>query len=192
MSTNARVVLAEEIVPHSSRPAEDRRELGADSKDPTLLGIAGFYLQHPIRWWQMCQRQAKEAFAYLPLGNFTLSSGMGVAQSQAFNLWSELKKKHYPRDLRLLVALLVLYSLLAGAKARWLDREPSARTTTWLGPVLGLGCALEFIVSVTFEANGTAKHLFIFNVAVDICLLLAALGVADAVSAWRKRMPSAR
>jgi hypothetical protein len=64
---------------------------------------------------------------------------------------------------------------------------------TLVGPVLGLGCALEFIATVTFEANGTAKHLFIFNVAVDICLLMAVLSLAEAsLRPWRLRgRPSA-
>ena len=63
---------------------------------------------------------------------------------------------------------------------------------TLLGPVLALGCVLEFIVTVTFEANGTAKHLFIFNVAVDICLLMAVLSLADAASrVWRRRSATA-
>jgi hypothetical protein len=42
------------------------------------------------------------------------------------------------------------------------------------------------------EANGTAKHLFIFNVAVDLCLLMAVLSLADAcMRLWRRRSESA-
>jgi hypothetical protein len=186
---NAQVVLVEEILPHSPNPAADRQELGVEQGGPTLSRTARFYAHHPIRWWHMAERRAQEAFGYPPLGNFTRTSGFGSgAQSQAFNFWSELKKAHYPRNLTLLVGLLVAYCILAGMKAHWLDEGRAARMKTLLGPVLGLGCALEFIVAVTFEANGTAKHLFIFNVAVDLCLLMAALSLADAAAQlWRRR-----
>ncbi len=189
---NAQVVLAEEILPHSPRPAADRQELGAETGGPTLYRVARFYAHHPIRWWQMSQRQAKEAFGYPLLGNFSRESGLGPrAQSQAFNLWSELKKAHYPRNLTSLIGFLTTYCILAGMKARWLDRGRVARMTTLVGPVLGLGSALEFVATVTFEANGTAKHLFIFNVAVDICLLLALLSLADAAAQRRRRWVTA-
>jgi hypothetical protein len=82
----------------------------------------------------------------------------------------------------------MVYCTLAGMKVRWLDKGGPAQARTLFGPVLGLGCALEFIVVVTFEGNGTAKHLFIFNVAVDLCLLMAALNLAEASTRlWRRR-----
>jgi hypothetical protein len=53
--------------------------------------------------------------------------------------------------------------------------------------MLALGCVLEFLVTTTFEANGTAKHLFIFNVTVDLCLLLAVISLAGAsMRLWRR------
>jgi hypothetical protein len=192
--TNAQVVLAEEILPHSAEPAKDRLELGAEQGGPTLYRVARFYARHPVRWWQMCQRQTEQAFGYPLLGNFTRTSGLGPKTlSQAFNLWSEFKKAHYPRNLGVLIGLLAAYCLLAGMKVRRLDKGAVARMTTLVGPVLGMGCALEFVATVTFEANGTAKHLFIFNVAVDICLLLAVLGLADASARlWRRGLAAGR
>jgi hypothetical protein len=186
---NAHVVLDEEILPHSPQPALDWQELGGEQGGPSLWRIARFYAHHPIRWWKMAGRQTKEAFGHLQLGNFTRASGLGAkAQSQAFNLWSELKKTHFPKSLTLLIGLLVAYCGLAGMKARWLDEGRAARMKTLAGPVLGLGCAIELVVTVTFEANGTAKHLFVFNVAVDICLLMIVLGLADvARRMWRRR-----
>jgi hypothetical protein len=186
---NARVVLEEEILPHSPQPAADRQELAVEQGGPSLYRIARFYARHPVRWWRMAERQTREAFGYVQFGNFTRTSGLGPkTQSQAFNLWSELKKSHFPKSLTLLIGLFVVYCGLAGMKARWLDGNRADRMKTLVGPVLALGCAIELLVTVTFEANGTAKHLFIFNVAVDICLLLAALDLADAaLRLWRRR-----
>jgi len=110
------------------------------------------------------------------------------SQSQAFNSWSEFKKAHYPKSLTLLIGLFIAYCILAGMKALWLDEDRAVRMRTLVGPVLAFGCALEFVATVTFETNGTAKHLFIFNVAVDLCVLLAALSLADAcMRRWRRR-----
>jgi hypothetical protein len=189
MGINAQVVVVEEILPNSPKPVDDQKELGVEQGGSSLYRIARFYGHHPIRWWQMGRRQMKEAFGYIPHGNFTRASGFGPGtQSQAFNSWSEFKKAHYPKNPTLLVGLFIAYSILAGMKARWLDEGRVARMRTLVGPVLALGCALEFFVTVTFEANGTAKHLFIFNVAVDLCLLLAVLGLADAaMRLWRRR-----
>jgi hypothetical protein len=187
---NVGVVLSEEILPHSPSPKADLQELGVENGGASLYRVGRFYAHHPVRWWRMAQRRIQEAFGYIPYGNFSKASGLGPGrQSQAFNTWSEFKKAHYPKNLTLLVCLLLAYCLLAVARARWLDEGRSARMRTLAGPVLALGCALEFIVSVTFEANGTAKHLFIFNVAVDLCALLAAMGLAGSVvRVWRRRL----
>lgn len=159
-----------------------------DQGGASLYRVAWFYAHHPIRWWRMAERRIQESFGYIPYGNFNKASGLGPGtQSQAFNAWSEFKKAHYPKNLTLFACLLFGYCALAGAKARWLDEGRSERMRTLVGPVLAVGCALEFIVSITFEANGTAKHLFIFNVAVDLCALLAVIGLAGAVVRLRRR-----
>lgn len=190
--TNARVVVIEEIIPHSPSPAADWRELATDSDQPSVYRIARFYARHPVRWWQMARRQATEAFSSLPLGNFSRASGLPAgAQSRAFSFWSELKRGHYPRNLPWLLVLLVAYASFAGAKARWLDPDRASRARTVAGLLLAVGCALELVVTVTFEANGTAKHLFLFNVAFDLCTLLALLALADAVVLLRQRYSGA-
>ena len=186
---NTKVVMTEEILPNSPTPDADRKELGAENVTPSLARIARFYLHHPVRWWQMAQRRSKEAFGYIPYGNFSKASGLGPgAQSHSFNVWSEFKKARYPKNLTLLLCLFLAFCVLAGMKARWLDEDRATRMRTLVGPVLAVGCALEFMVSVTFEANGTAKHLFIFNVAVDLCLVLAMLSLGEACARlWRRK-----
>lgn len=187
--TNAQVVWTEEIAPHSPALADDGRELGIDRGGPSLIRVARFYAHHPARWWRMAERRAEEAFGYPLLGSFTRASGLPPnAQSHAFAAWTEFKKAHYPKSLPLLVGLLIVYGIMATMKARWLDQGPLARLRTLAGPVLAVGCALEFIVVVTFEANGTAKHFFIFNVAVDLCLVMAVVSVVEAAAQlWRRR-----
>jgi len=189
LPTNAQVVWSEEIAPHSTTLTDDVRELGIDRGGLSLTRVASFYAHHPVRWWRMAERQAKEAFDYPLLGNFPRGLGFAPkAQSQAFNRWSEFKKASFPRSLVLLVMAFLLYCTLAGMKARWLDEGSACRMRTLAGPLLALGCALELIVVVTFEANGTAKHFFIFNVAVDLCLLMTIISLGEAAAQlWRRR-----
>jgi hypothetical protein len=172
--TNVTVVLNDEIIPHSKNPEADKRELLAGKASPTFGTITGFYLRHRGRWWNMANRSFQEAFGYIPYGNFDRSAGLAPgAESQAFNFWSEFKKKNYPKDMRIWIGILVMLLCFGVAKAKWVDKGRAERVRTLMSPCLALGCLLEFVVTVTFEANGTAKHLFIFNVAVDLCFLLA-------------------
>jgi hypothetical protein len=183
---NVRVVVSDEVLRYSPSPDRDRQELGLDKGPGSLFGIAEFYARHPSRWWSMAQRHSQEAFGYIPYGNFSRASGLGPgAQSRAFNGWSEFKKAHFPKNVVLWGCLLLVYAALVGVKVRWLDKTREERVRSMIGPVLALGCLFEFVVSVTFETNGTAKHLFIFNVGVDITLLLALLGLVDVLARVR-------
>lgn len=122
----------------------------------------------------------KEAFSYLPEGNFEAPLH-GVCH--AFSTWSEWKKEHYPRALSFWVVLATGYLLLLYAKWRHIDGLLEERDRSVLNAVLVFGCALEYAAVITFEANGTAKHLFLFNVMTDLVGLLAVLDVGRMINA---------
>lgn len=185
---NVRVVTQEEILRHSPAPEKDRTELGLDTGKGSLFGIARFYMKHPSRWWAMTQRQSREAFDYIPYGNFSRVAGLGPgAQSRAFNTWSEWKKARFPRNVFVWGVVVLAMWGLAVVKMRCFDRSRRERLRSLVAPVLAVGCLLEFVVCTTFEANGTAKHLFIFNVAVDISLLLTLISLLEILAAARRR-----
>ena len=117
------------------------------------------------------------------------------AQSPAFGFWSEWKANHFPR--KLVPILLFALTFLGLLVLKWwrLDRQDHERRRTVIIAMLVIGTVLEFFVSASFDANGNAKHLFIFNCMVDVILVLAGVDIiATGLSAWanvRRRISSA-
>jgi hypothetical protein len=182
---NARVTAREEILAHSPDPARDLVELGvARASEVTLAGIAKFYLRHPTRWWKMARRRARETHRYLELGNFEQPlSGL----SRGFDDWSELKRRRYPRHLGWWIAVAVAYGALLVWRGSRRDETREQRNGALLHGALLFGLILQFVAVVTFEANGTEKHFFIFNVLADLLLLFAVLDLASLPSWLRAR-----
>jgi hypothetical protein len=193
---NVRVVLDEEILPHSPDADRDLRELHAEGHDYarlTIGDIARFHLRHPGRWWKMCRRTAHDTFTWIRYGNFDVASGMpAYAQSRAFGFYSEWKEAHFPRALvaMLLWALAYLGLLVL---LRWRLRRRGRGGS----PARPLVCALlvfgalcEFFVTVSFEANGNAKHLFLFDCVVDVLIILAGVDLLELLLSLRAAAPA--
>jgi hypothetical protein len=190
--TNVAVHLDEELLRHSPDPARDSAELGIvrrDTSKVTFSDIARFYLRHPARWWQMAQRGAEQAFWWTGLGNFeSTATTPDRLTSNHFNLWSELKHRWVPRSLPWFIVATVLLGGL-GVYRLIAARAPEARRRALVFLALLAGCVGEFIITVTFEANGTAKHLFLFNVVVDLLVLMV---IGEPVRSARAQTGGAR
>ena len=178
---NVRVHVEEELLKFSPTPVADLQVLGKGDVFKVTFGkIAVFYAKRPGRWWSMASRRMKEAFSWTPYGNFELPLR---GESEAFDEFSNFKKRHYPRSLPFWIAAAVLYAGALIAKVR-LGGE---RNPALLSGMLVVGCILQFLAVVTFEANGTEKHFFIFNVLVDLVLVLAIFELAQLASLVRAR-----
>jgi hypothetical protein len=185
-ATNARVTLNEEILPHSKDPAKDLAELADGGIANVTLGrIAKFYLSHPARWWRMARRRMKETHSYVEFGNFEAPH---EGLSQAFDEWSELKRAHYPRDFGLWLLAGFAYAALLRLKWQKQDVTREQRNQTLVHGALLVGLLAQYFVVVTFEANGTAKHFFIFNVLADLLCLLAFIDVVSVTRAQLARL----
>jgi hypothetical protein len=181
LDTNVAVTLRDEIVPNSPHPERDRAQVEAGATaQRQLTRIAWFYARHSVRWWRTADRRMKEAFSYLPEGNFEAPLH-GVCHT--FSTWSEWKKEHYPRALSFWVVLATGYLLLLSVKWRYIDGTLEERDRSVLNAVLVFGCALEYAAVITFEANGTAKHLHLFNAMTDLVGLLAVLDLGRTIKA---------
>jgi hypothetical protein len=186
---NVRVQLDEEIFPHSPTPNLDRWELdvhGRDYSRVTFATLARFHLRHPGRWWAMAERAAGDAFYCIPYGNFERSTGRPpFAVDDRIAIWGELQRRYAPRWLPLLIALTLALAALWGWQARTaadaVRRRRALVALAWLA-----GCVAEFIVTITFEANGNAKHLFIFDVIIYLLVILAVADLAELAQAARK------
>jgi hypothetical protein len=182
-SVNIGVTLEEEILAHSPNKDADLAELGDGQRSNVTFGrIATFYAHHPIRWWKCAKRRMQQAFTRTPYGNFERPR---IGESTTFDTFSELKNRFYPRSLRVWVLALLLYAAMLFD--RWRRGSRDNRTLVVINAMWVIGCILEFIAIVTFEANGTEKHFFIFNVLVDLVVVMSIFDIADVVSAWRAR-----
>ncbi|HEX4460426.1 MAG TPA: hypothetical protein VIA18_20755 [Polyangia bacterium] len=186
---NVRVHLEEELLPHSPTPNRDRRELGIRGHDysaVSLGSLARFYAHHPLRWWQLASRAMREAFSYIAYGNYDRSVGKPpFTNTTQFSTWSELNHRYAPRWLPLDIVFVWLLAIA------WLRRVVSAaaladRRRALVSLALLAGAVGQFIVTITFEANGNAKHLFIFNVVVWIVVIFALTDVVDALVIRRR------
>lgn len=180
---NVNVTLDEEIFPHSKDPTADLHELGeGDRANVTFGRIAVFYAHHPIRWWKVAKRRLHEAFTRTPYGNFERPLH---GESQAFDGFSKWKNRHYPRSLTFWIIVIVGY--LTSLAAKWHLGGQQDRALALVNAMWTAGCVLEFIAIVTFEANGTEKHFFIFNVLVDLLFVMSLLEIDRVVGLWRDR-----
>ncbi|MBV8757913.1 MAG: hypothetical protein JO257_11575 [Deltaproteobacteria bacterium] len=187
---NVAVTLGEEILPHSDTPDEDLQELGnGDRANVTFTRIAAFYAKRPLRWWRMAARRLHEAFTHLPLGNFEVAqTGNGETnayEQSRFDVFSAWKDRHYPRVLWFWIVMIALYAVALVAKVRL--GTSNDRSLAIINAMLVIGCILEFIAVVTFEANGTEKHFFIFNVLVDFVILLGVFELVVVARLLRQR-----
>ena len=193
---NARVHLDEELLPHSPTPNRDRWELGIRGHDYSAVSLgtlARFYLRHPLRWWQLASRAMHEAFSYIAYGNYDRSVGKPPGTNDLrCSLWSELNHRWAPRWLPFDIVLTWLLAIAWLRRARSPLVAVADRRRALVGLALLAGAVGEFIVTITFEANGNAKHLFIFNVIVWIVVMLALTDVVDALVIRRRRAPQSR
>jgi hypothetical protein len=180
---NVDVTLDEEILAHSHDQAADLEELGdGDRANVTLTRIATFYLHHPLRWWSMSGRRLHQAFTRTPYGNFELPR---TGESTAFDGFSSWKNRHYPRSMWFWISAIAGYLAILGVRWRLGGRHD--RTSALIQAMLLVGCILEFVAIVTFEANGTEKHFFVFNVLVDLVIAMAIIEVDAVIALWRAR-----
>ncbi len=180
---NVRVHLDEELLPNSPTPNRDRLELairGHDYRNVSIGSLARFYLRHPLRWWRLASRVMRVAFSYGLYGSYDRSAGEPpFTMSRRFAVWSELNHDWAPRWLPLDLVIALALALAWIRRARSPVVALADRRRALVGLALLAGAVGEFIVTITFEANGNVKHLFIFNVVVYIVVILAVSDVVD-------------
>jgi hypothetical protein len=199
-SANLYNMVFAEILPHSTDPEADLRALGlnpalagyrgttAYTPDVPINSIAAraelfhnldqvdilrFYAARPGRFLDLAERGAGSAFVLRPhyLGNHEREAGFpAYAQSDAFDWWSELRSRLLPGTLWFLLPMLGVHVVVAG----WGWRSapgPRLRLLAELHLViLALAC-LQFGVVLLGEGEfEIVKHLFLFNLMVDLAL----------------------
>jgi hypothetical protein len=192
-----------DLLPHSSTPREDLEALGLNpdyaefsgttpyQKDSPLKStpfgaefqgritsdsLPLFYATHPKRLYELCKRCAKWVFInrIARLGVYEAESGK-PPQTQGRGLWSSIRENAFPRSL-IFVSLFIASGIPAVAlsiKAR----SESMRSLYAFYLLLVLTAVVQFLVAIVAQGEmDLAKHLFMFNLAFDICLILLVLG----------------
>lgn len=176
--TNIKIVLANEIKPHSPDFAQDMRQLYA-TKDGisrvTLGRIALFYARHPNRYLKLMERRAAKAFQHIGYGSYTeVESKCPWEQSSKFNMGWHFKATYYPKHLWFILSVLVIGALCGAYNYfKTLDRWQShiGLVTATLS-IMAFGA---YVIAATYEANGPEKHLFLFNVLFDLVTVFSLL-----------------
>ena len=158
-------------------PFHDTVESGVIGKRVTSATIAGFFLTHPLRVWRHIRKVLPQAFSLRPsYGNFERSAGRPPgAHSTSFSLWSWFHERCL-RRIGTVILILLPISLGIGALAWLRARDPVRRRCLECLALLITCCLAAFGVAVFGDAWDNIKHLFLFNLLLDACLI-AALGI---------------
>lgn len=155
----------------------------------TTFTILRFYLARPARIWRRLHGKLPE-ITFLRrnwYGNFEPSAGLPrAAQTQAFNIWSYFHERMLPA-----VNKWIVFALAAAPfAALWLWLRTSGRAACRrleLAALLPL-CAVTALLSAVFgDAFDLIKHLYLFNLLLDTCLILAAALLCGAAARHVRR-----
>jgi hypothetical protein len=147
---------------------------GLIGKKINHAAIVRFYLQHPARIWRHARALLPIAFSLRPewCGNFERAAGRGAgARSAAFTLWSSFHEQILRRIGRPILILLFISPAIAAVA--WI-RSPDRRRHIELLAVLSTGCLTAFLAAALGDAWDNVKHLFLFNLMLDACLIFVA------------------
>lgn len=149
--------------------------------------IARFYLQHPTRIWRRAKTLLPIAFSLRPewCGNFERSAGRAPgARASAFTLWSGFHEQVLRRIGKLILILLFASPLITVAAWIYL---PTRRRHIELFGLLSACCLAAFLTAALGDAWDNVKHLYLFNLMLDACLIF---GAGFVISLKAKGSPS--
>jgi len=196
-----------DLLPTSSIPEQDLAELGLSpkyasfsgttpyqpdsplKKDPEFrkefstrvnsLTIPVFYLTHPARLYQLSERCMKHAFStrVQRLGYYESASGKPPL-SRPFGIWSTVRENLFPRSV-----LFLCFFLATGIAATVLlvrASLPALRGLYLLYLLFIYIAGAQFLVAIVGGGGepDVEKHLFMFNIAFDACMILFVLWAA--------------
>ena len=205
-------MIFEAILPESDHPAADLQALGLAPELARYSGtgawspgtdfaelvpspafraitpftVVRFYLGRPARTWRRLNAvMPKLTFLRSErYGNFEPSAGEPPgALTHAFTLWSGFHEHVLPGFAKWLVFALIGWP--AVGVWRWVRQPDVAIRRRIEVHTLAPICCLASLGSAVFgDANDLVKHLYLFNLLLDACLILSAVAVVTAISRW--------
>ena len=144
---------------------------GIVGKTITPFATLRFYLTRPARIWRRTKVLLPVAFSLRPewCGNYERSAGYAPgARSAAFAWWSGFHQRHLARGGKAILILLAISPVLS--VAAWIRFREHRRAIECFG-VLCLACLGSFLAAALGDAWDNVKHLFLFNLLLDVILL---------------------
>ena len=138
------------------------------------FSLMEFYLRRPARLWRHLQARLPSALSLRPefCGNFDRSAGRPPgARSNTMALWSRFHERCLSPIALLLLSALALFPV--GGVAFVLSHGAAASARRWmeLGILLATCCLTAFFVAAFGDVYDNVKHLFLFNLLLDACLV---------------------
>lgn len=149
-----------------------------EKMSPIKLSL--FYVTRPARLWKHTQAALLTAFSLRPefCGNFDASAGrLPGARSHAIALWSHFHWRYLSQVGTGIVVALALAPLTGVLLLCKRSLRPARRRWTEMGICLAACCLLAFLAAAFGDTWDSVKHLYLFNLLLDACLLFA-LGAA--------------
>ena len=211
------------ILPESRDPHADLRALGLDPRfaayagtgawspatrfpdlvasgvlgggDVTTFTVVRFYLRRPARLWRRLHTLLP-AIGPLRLdgyGNFEPSAGLPNTLSRAFGLWSAFHAHVLTPCGKWILFALAAWPIIS--VWRWAHKRHQAdRRRLELVVLLPVGCLAALLTAVFGDAFDLVRHLYLFHLLLDACVIFAAAraGVALQVLCERTTFAPAR
>lgn len=149
------------------------------AKNITSYTLVRFYAAHPKRLFLLCERCVRHVFTdrIARLGYYEAETGFPPT-TQGYGLWSTIRETLFPRSL-IFVGMFIASGVPAFVLARKSKTE-TMRSMYLLYVLLVLIALVQFFVASLAQGEmDLAKHLFMFNLAFDACLILAVLRIVD-------------
>ena len=150
---------------------------GALGEKVTIFTVLRFYLLRPARLWRHLKAMLPKITFLRPewYGNFEPSAGVPpAALSEKLNLWSGFHEHVLPRFSKWIVFALAACPLVA----LWIwirERDSNRRKRIELFALLPLCCLTAMFASVFGDSYDFVKHMYLFNLLLDACMLCAAV-----------------
>jgi len=206
-----------DLLPNSATPGEDLAEIGLNpewaafsgttpyqeesllntsegqayfTKNITSYTLVRFYATHPKRLFLLCKRCVSHVFTdrIARLGYYEAETGLPPL-TQGHGLWSTIRETLFPRSL-IFIGMFIASGVPVLVLARR-SKSETMRSMYLLYVLLVLIALVQFSVASLAQGEmDLAKHLFMFNLAFDVCLILAVLRIVDLLQ-HRARGPTA-
>jgi hypothetical protein len=197
------LALAGKDIYENHDPIVDTPEFKAGFYNKISYGkILKFYAARPLRFYKLIDRCTAQAYTMRPpsMGNYTRAAlerleameggalGDEPVITNAFTVWSDLKKQVFPRAGWFLLLFLAVNLAVAAVRIARFDKTRAAALASLIHVALALMAALQFCTAIIGEGTvAIVKHLFLFNALFDALLIVLALNVTALISEMRGR-----